>query len=123
MLKRHKREIEVIIALEKFETQNDGKLFSKLCQISCPFQLSRLLVRRWGTEAESSLGPSRTMEFSVSHFEVDSFSLTRLELTRESRMSARFPKGSESPREFSQEFELIPPKFNEYYEYVLCASD
>lgn len=46
MLKRHKRETEVIIALEKFETLNDGKLFSKLCQISCPFQLSRLLVRR-----------------------------------------------------------------------------
>ena len=39
MLKRHNREIEVIIALEKFEMQNDGKLVSKLCQITCPFQL------------------------------------------------------------------------------------
>ena len=63
------------------------------------------------------------MEVSVSHFEVDSFSLIRLELTREGRMSARFPKSSKSPTEFNQEFELIPAKFNEYYEYVLCASD
>jgi len=39
MLKRQNREIEVIVALEKFEMQNDGKLFSKLCQITCLFQL------------------------------------------------------------------------------------
>ena len=38
-------------------------------------------------------------------------------------MTARFPKGSESSTELSREFELIPAKFNEYYEDVLCATD
>lgn len=69
MLKRHKREIEVIIALEKFHKLND-------------------------------------------------------ELSGDNRMSTRSSAmNSESPTVYSREFELLPAKFVEYYEDVLCATD
>lgn len=72
MLKRHKRETEVIIALEKFETLNDGKLFSKLCQISLPFSTFSAI----GQKGEVS--QAQVSYFCIDHMHTCSRSFTRL---------------------------------------------
>ena len=46
-----------------------------------------------------------------------------LELTGASRLPARLSTSTDGPTTYSEDFELLPAKFNEYYEEVLCATD
>lgn len=71
MLKRHNREIEVIIALEKFEMQNDGKLFSKLCRLLALFNFSAI-----GQKGE--VARAQVSYFCIDHMHTCSRSFTRL---------------------------------------------